>query len=165
MTDSLNMLMMHFNFSSGFPVDGSMMEVSYDYSLVIISYLISCIAGYIGLSLSQVVKKKQVLEENVKVLLFLGSLSMGAGIWAMHFIAMLAYSIEVEISYDVFLTAVSVIPAIFASWVSLKAMLREGLSLPCYIKQGVIIGLGIGVMHYIGMEAMIQEATPYYHTG
>lgn len=165
MTDSLNMLMMHFNFSSGFPVDGSMMEVSYDYSLVIISYLISCIAGYIGLSLSQVVKKKQVLEENVKVLLFLGSLSMGAGIWAMHFIAMLAYSIEVEISYDVFLTAVSVIPAIFASWVSLKAMLREGLSLPCYIKQGVIIGLGIGVMHYIGMGAMIQEATPYYHTG
>jgi NO-binding membrane sensor protein with MHYT domain/signal transduction histidine kinase len=165
MMDSLGMLFGHFNFVSGFPDKSMMLPVSYDYGLVILSYLIACIAGYTGLSLSLVIREKYVLQENSTTLLLLGSLSMGAGIWAMHFIAMLAYNIDVQISYDPIITVISIIPAFYASWATLKSMTKDSLSLPCFVRQGITIGAGIGLMHYIGMGAMIQDATPSYHFG
>lgn len=165
MNDSLHHLIMHFNFISRFPDDSQIMQVSYDYSLVVISYFIAAITGYTGLSIAKCIQERKSLKVHSKNLLILGSFSMGLGIWAMHFIAMLAYSINVEIYYDLTITAFSVLPAILASWVMLTAMSRKKPTFFSLILQGLIIGVGIGLMHYIGMGAMIHQAIPAYHIG
>lgn len=165
MLDSFNNLLLHFNFVAAFPSNGGAMTVSYDYWLVTISYLIAAIAGYTGLSLSHLVRERKSLNEHSTGLLVLGSVAMGLGIWAMHFIAMLAYSIGIDISYDPLITGVSVIPAVLASLVALRAMARHQLTWFRLSGYGLVIGLGIGSMHYIGMGAMVQDATPAYHSG
>jgi len=165
MPDSINQLLFHFNFVADFPPFGTALAVSYDYGLVALSYLIAAIAGYTGLSLSHLVRERKSLNEHSTGLLILGSVAMGLGIWAMHFIAMLAYSIGVDISYNPLITGISVIPAIIASLVALRAMAKQTLTFFRLASYGLIIGLGIGLMHYIGMAAMVQDATPAYHTG
>ena len=140
------------------------METHYDYILVVVSYVIAVIAGYTGLNLSHLVKERRELSKHNTGLLTLGSITMGLGIWAMHFIAMLAYTIEVPIYYNLSITLISVIPAIAASFLTLRAMAMHVLTTQRLIGYGLLIGLGIGTMHYIGMAAMIHEAISYYHT-
>ncbi|MEH2057175.1 MAG: MHYT domain-containing protein [Nostoc sp.] len=49
-----------------------------------------------------------------------GAIAMGIGIWAMHFIAMLAFSLPIPINYDWLIVLISVLPAIFASGLALS---------------------------------------------
>ncbi len=165
MTAFINLLLLHLNFAEHFPPAGMALPVSYDYGLVALSYFIAAVAGYTGLNLSYLVRERARLQRHSTGLLAIGSIAMGLGIWAMHFLAMLAYSIGIPVSYDPLITAVSLLPAILASLVAVRAMSSHELTLGRLLGQGLIIGLGIGLMHYLGMAAMIQDATPYYHTG
>ena len=77
----------------------------------------------------------------------------GCGIWATHFIAMLAYEPGVPVGYDVALTVLSLIAAV--------ALTIAGLAVACATKSpwsagagGVIVGAGVAVMHYTGMAAL-----------
>ncbi|MGH6788990.1 MAG: methyl-accepting chemotaxis protein [Pseudolabrys sp.] len=77
----------------------------------------------------------------------------GFGIWATHFIAMLAYTPGVAIGYDVGLTAVSLAAA--------ATVTSIGLAIPVYIRTswsaalgGAVVGAGIACMHYLGMWAV-----------
>jgi len=158
-------LLLHFTFVSEYPSPDRIMPVTYDYSLVVISYLVATFAGYTGLSLAQLVNEKHHSAQYAEGLVLLGSTVMGLGIWAMHFIAMLAYSIDVQIAYDPVITVISVLPAIIASLVSMRAMTHNALTPRRLIVYGMVIGLGIGAMHYIGMAAMIMEAAHAYHGG
>ncbi len=82
-----------------------------------------------------------------------GALCLGAGIWAMHFIGMLAFLPCTFGDYDPWITAASMLPGMLASWLALTLMARPRLSLPALLGGGVLMGLGIGSMHYIGMAA------------
>ena len=91
-----------------------------------------------------------------RVALGLGALALGVGIWVMHFIAMMAFMLPVPVSYDLVLTAVSILPACAASGIALRilAQRRRPTTLQ-YISSGLFVGIGIGLMHYVGMMAMI----------
>ncbi|MDP2829054.1 MAG: PAS domain S-box protein [Sulfuricellaceae bacterium] len=79
---------------------------------------------------------------------------MGIGIWAMHFVGMLAFSLPCSSSYDPTITFLSTIPGILASILALKIISRRELSHAQLATGGLLIGAGIGAMHYSGMAAM-----------
>jgi two-component system, sensor histidine kinase and response regulator len=88
-----------------------------------------------------------------------GAFSMGGGIWSMHFVGMLAFSLPCGERYDPLGTMLSMIPGILASGVALRLISgREAPSLSRLVGGAVLMGAGIGAMHYSGMAAMEPQA-------
>ncbi|MEV8452451.1 MHYT domain-containing protein [Streptomyces sp. NPDC052095] len=87
--------------------------------------------------------------------LALGSTSIGVGIWTMHFIAMLGFSVaESPITYDGTLTAASLVVAVTVVGIGIFTVGYLGARRPALVTAGVLMGLGIAGMHYLGMAAM-----------
>ena len=85
------------------------------------------------------------------VWLAVSATTTGFGIWATHFIAMLAFSPGIPNAYNILLTGISLIAAILLTGTGLAvalAPIRMGTWLG-----GAIVGGGIAAMHYIGMAA------------
>jgi diguanylate cyclase (GGDEF)-like protein/PAS domain S-box-containing protein len=80
------------------------------------------------------------------------AIATGSGIWATHFVAMLAYRIGMPMGFEIFGTALSIVAAIVISGLGFAVSMRRRGGLPAL--GGAIVGGGIGVMHYIGMDAM-----------
>ena len=77
----------------------------------------------------------------------------GCGIWATHFIAMLAYQPVVSLAYHVALTALSLVAAVLVVSLGL-ALALSGEGAWRAPAGGGVIGMGIGIMHYLGMYAV-----------
>jgi len=134
---------------------------SHDFWLVILSYLVAAFAAYTALDLITRVRAAEARPERLFWLITAG-LSMGFGIWAMHFIAMLAVRIATPMRFDMPVTALSAGFAVIASAFALHLVadhprdrIRLGLA-------GVVLGSGIGLMHYTGMAALRMSAHIYY---
>lgn len=88
-----------------------------------------------------------------------GALSMGLGVWAMHFIGMVSFRIDTPVHlpmyYSPLITAISVLPAVFAAWVTLLVLGRNEHAWRAIIVGGVMMGSGIGAMHYTAMHATV----------
>jgi NO-binding membrane sensor protein with MHYT domain len=143
-------------------VDASMdldhaMPSEYDLKLVTLSIIVPSLAGYAALNITERIRagNKMISEYSW---LSIGALAMGSGAWAMHFIAMLALQFSISVNYDIKVTLVSIISVILASWVTLHVISRETCSGWQLITGGVLMGAGIGVMHYTGMTAMRMDA-------
>ena len=95
-----------------------------------------------------------------------GAISMGGGIWSMHFVGMLAFSLPCGIAYDLIGTVLSMIPGVLASGVALAAISKpDGAGLGRRSVSAVLMGAGIAAMHYSGMAAMWPEALLRYSPG
>ena len=90
---------------------------------------------------------------------------MGLGIWSMHYIGMLAYSLPVPVLYDWPTVLLSLLAAILASGVALFIASRNAMRPLRTAMGGVLMGTGIAAMHYIGMEAMRLPAMCHYSPG
>jgi diguanylate cyclase (GGDEF)-like protein/PAS domain S-box-containing protein len=88
----------------------------------------------------------------------------GTGIWATHFIAMLAYDGGMPVSYDPSLTVLSVVVAILSSWIAI-AIAFKGQSAFSFATGGLLMALGIAAMHFTGMQALEAPATLSYSRG
>jgi PAS domain S-box-containing protein len=89
---------------------------------------------------------------------------MGGGVWSMHFIAMLGFDPGAPVRYDLTLTVVSFLLAAAGS--SLAFLIAAGrTSRRRLILAGLIMGLGICAMHYVGMAALRTSATLTYAPG
>jgi len=133
---------------------------SYDMRLVFLSYVIATIASFTALDLAGRVTAAQGTTR--KLWLMGGAVAMGVGIWSMHFIAMLAFSLPVAVSYDTLVTLASLVAAIVTSGIALFIVSREAMGLVPLISGAVLMGAGIGTMHYTGMAAMRMEAAMWY---
>ncbi len=87
---------------------------------------------------------------------------MGIGIWSIHFTGMLAFDVEMPVAYDVPVTLLSMLVAVLASGVALFAVSRRTFNRRPLLLSGLLMGVGIVSMHYIGMEAMQMTATLSY---
>ena len=134
------------------------MEISYNYYLVALSYVIAAYASYGALSLSG----RLINSHSKKTWLLAGSASMGCGIWSMHFIGMLAYEMNMPMRYDLGLTVFSGIIALSASALAMYLIGWKKFTQKRVAIGGIIMGLGIASMHYVGMEAMIMPANISY---
>ena len=132
------------------------MTGAYNSSLVALSVLISVLASFTALDLGS---RVQAATGSSRVAwLSAAAAAMGAGIWSMHFVAMLAFALPIPVSYDLGLTAVSLFAAIGATAVGflLVGHMREKVWVT--LVAGVPMGLGVVAMHYTGMAAMRMAA-------
>jgi NO-binding membrane sensor protein with MHYT domain/serine phosphatase RsbU (regulator of sigma subunit) len=138
------------------------MVVKYDFLLVIFSIVIAIFASYTTLELTGRMTPKN--GENIRLgWLIGGSLTMGTGIWAMHFIAMLAYHLPVSIGYDFPIVILSWVAAVIASGIAFYSLHRGFTHWFSLLISGMLMGSGIGSMHYIGMAAMRVPAEMHYN--
>jgi signal transduction histidine kinase len=79
---------------------------------------------------------------------------MGVGIWAMHFVGMLALTLPIQIAYDVWITLASMAIAVAVSTFALRIASRVQVTRRTLIAAGIAMGIGICSMHYVGMAAI-----------
>ncbi|MEO5333687.1 MAG: response regulator [Magnetococcus sp. YQC-5] len=129
----------------------------YDESLVFLSLLAACLGAYAGLSVIDPLsrEKNPILR---KVWLVFGAIAFGTGVFAMHFIGMLAFKWPIPVQYNLGLTILSGIPAILAAGWMLHWIHRHPVDTTLPWVAGALGGGGMGIMHYTGMMAMRLDA-------
>lgn len=139
----------------------SALSGAYDPALVMLSVLIACLGSFATFELADRIR---VAERRSSKLMWLatGAAAMGASVWAMHFIGMLAFSLPLAVRYDLLITLLSMGPAVFAGGVMLYILGRPELKNRELVVGGVFIGSGIAAMHYSGMAAMLMDAVMRY---
>ncbi|WP_395405738.1 EAL domain-containing protein [Pseudoduganella sp. UC29_106] len=125
----------------------------YDPLLVSLSIAVAIFASYAALLVSQQLTIAQGPARR-RVWLAAGGLCLGLGIWAMHFVGMLAFTLPCASSYDAWLTFLSTIPGMLASALALQVISQGPPSKLRLWSAGTLLGAGIGAMHYTGMAAM-----------
>src|SRR5438874_2067544 len=134
------------------PSDPSLLSYgSYTPKLVVLSVLVAIFSSWMGL---QIAGQAAANRTQRWIVLATGSLALGAGVWAMHFIGMLAFDLCTEVDYDPTITILSNLPSIGAAFVALMLIARDRLRGWGLLAGGVVVGAGIGVMHYAGMAGM-----------
>lgn len=125
----------------------------YSIPLVALSYIIASFASYVALDITE--RMRNSGERSSKILwLVAGGIAMGMGIWTMHFIGMLAFIMPMPMNYDPYLTILSLILAILVSTFAFNLIKETQVKRGSLIAGGVILGLGIVLMHYTGMASM-----------
>ncbi|WP_267369988.1 MULTISPECIES: bifunctional diguanylate cyclase/phosphodiesterase [unclassified Pantoea] len=130
-----------------------MLVTSYDSFIVIVSILVAMLASFTALDMAG-----RVVHSTGKVALvwlFGGGFSMGIGIWAMHFIGMLSMNMDMVMSYNASLTALSAAIAVCASIFALWLVCHSDLPWPRLAGGALILGSGVVAMHYTGMAALM----------
>lgn len=120
----------------GSSADAHLIKGEYDPLLVILSLAVCWIASGQALrhaSFSRSATSRQLRYWSIVS----GSLALGIGIWAMHFIGMLAYSLHAAVQYDLTVTVLSIIPGIAASAVALALLTHNELNLRQLILGGL----------------------------
>jgi diguanylate cyclase (GGDEF)-like protein len=133
---------------------------TYNNWIVALSLLVAILASYTALDLAS----RITASAGAAAVAWLlgGAFAMGMGIWSMHFIGMLAFSLPIAMAYDVGTTLVSMLIAIVVSGFALLTVTRRSLSVRNLIAGGVLMGIGISSMHYTGMAAMeVQPGIRY----
>lgn len=134
---------------------------SYDPRIISLSIAIAVLAAYTALDLAGRVTAATSWAKTAW--LIGGAIVMGIGIWSMHFVAMLAFSLPILMTYDMVTVLLSILPAILASAGALFLASRPTMSFWQLILGGILMGIGIASMHYIGMSAMRMEADMIYN--
>jgi signal transduction histidine kinase/CheY-like chemotaxis protein len=132
-----------------------MLTGHYDTPLVLVSIFVAIVASYAALSLAG-----RVSESRGRAMLAWivgGAIAMGSGIWAMHFVGMLAFRLPIPIAFDLSLTVASLLLPIAASGLVLWQVSRAELGWKRLGVSAVLMGIGINAMHYTGMAAMRME--------
>jgi NO-binding membrane sensor protein with MHYT domain len=129
----------------------------------VLAYLMSCVGAFIGLRCTT---RAYAYSGGARVRwLALAALSIGVtGIWVMHFIGMLGYSVTgMTVRFNVAVTIASLLIAVA---VVFGGLLIVGLGRPTtrnLLIAGVITGIGVSAMHYLGMAAIEIQASMQYN--
>ncbi len=133
----------------------------YDFKLVALSLVIAIIASYTALELAG--RVSQTRGTSAWAWLIGGAVSMGIGIWSMHFVGMLAFHLPIPLAYDTWITMLSMVIAIVVSGLGLFVVSRPALTRQNVSAGATLMGIGISAMHYTGMHAMRMSPPIEYH--
>jgi diguanylate cyclase (GGDEF)-like protein len=128
------------------------MSSLYNHWLVGLSLVVAVLVSYTALRLASRVANSE--GRGSRIWLGIGAIAMGVGIWSMHFVGMLAFSLPIPLAYDVSTTLASLAVAIATSGFALAITSRQRLTLPRLAGSAVVMGAGISAMHYMGMAAI-----------
>ena len=132
---------------------------SYNSLLVAASLCVAILASYTALDMAGRIATAQ--GRAARWWLAGGASAMGVGIWSMHFIGMLAFSLPIPLGYDPVITLLSLLIAIASSVFALWLVCQENLPWTRLSLGAILMGLGIASMHYTGMAAM--QMIPLIH--
>ncbi|APA88145.1 EAL domain-containing protein [Paraburkholderia sprentiae WSM5005] len=135
----------------------------YNPLLVCLSLVVAFLASYTAVELSGGLNALASAKRR-PLWLVGGAVSMGVGIWSMHFIGMLAFSLPITVGYDFSVTAASLFLAIGVSLIALATASRGALSRGRLCVAGTIMGIGVAAMHFTGMHAMQMSPAIEYTT-
>ncbi|TWO64445.1 histidine kinase [Caenimonas sedimenti] len=130
-----------------------LMPASYAPSLVALSFVIAVVGAFVALTASA-----GIVRAGRRISVFnavtSGTALGGIGVWAMHFVGMLSLRVDMAVSYALPETLVSLIAAVGCSAMALLWVARGPDSLARMLGAGVLLGLGVSAMHYLGMAGM-----------
>lgn len=129
-----------------------MLVVGYDWVMVAASILVAILASFTGLRL--VSGLRNLAPADRKPQIAKAAIALGGGIWSMHFIGMLAVRLPVAIQYDALATLGSALVAILITGIGLGLLHFGERTERRIVYAGIAMGLGIVMMHYIGMSAI-----------
>jgi NO-binding membrane sensor protein with MHYT domain len=131
----------------------SVVSSSYQMPYVALSYAVSVVGGFVALSAAQRIRRADggiSVGNSVAAGLALG----GIGVWSMHFIGMVALKLDAASSYSMWETIVSLVAAIAGSAIALGFVAQAPQRLGRLAAAGFMLGMGVVVMHYLGMYGM-----------
>ena len=133
------------------------MPVTYDPAIVALSVVIAVQGGYVSLTLARRLAgfgHGPHDRGRRKALLAASALALGVGIWAMHFIGMLAVKLPIAVTYDLLWTLVSALVCILVVGLGVFVASFGRLTPKRLAGAGLLMGAGIAIMHYVGMSAL-----------
>ena len=128
------------------------MTGTYNYWLVLLSVAVAVFVSYTALSLSARVARAN--GPSTRIWAAGGAVAMGSGVWSMHFIGMLAFTLPIPLSYNVTITVASLMIAIAVSGFALAIASRSEMNFARLAVGAITMGIGISAMHYCGMAAI-----------
>ena len=134
------------------PAIGAVVDYQYDTTIVALSFLVSILGSYVALTLASA--KGKTVDLVFGPALALG----GCAIWAMHFIAMIAYKAALPISFSMPWTLASLAVAVVLTGTGFHVATRKTGSTSGLLLGGATIGIGAVAMHYMGMLGMQMSA-------
>lgn len=139
-----------------------MLPVTWDSVLICVSLIVVFIASFTALDTAGRVAVTR--GWSARFWLLVGGIAMGIGVWAMHFIGMLAMMLPMMMRYDTRLTILSLLVAILASVLAFGQTVG-GLHLTRQrlLRGTLILGAGVAIMHYLGMYALLIEPQPEWN--
>ncbi|MEU8504150.1 MHYT domain-containing protein [Streptomyces brevispora] len=144
-------------------MQGTIDGFSYGAVTPVAAFLMACLGAALGLRCTT---RSLRTERSFKAgWLALGATSIGSGIWTMHFIAMMGFSVEeAPIGYDKPVTFASLAVAIVMVGVGIFLVGYRGATPMALVTGGTITGLGVATMHYLGMAGMRLDGQFEYDT-
>ncbi|MGW1156634.1 MHYT domain-containing protein [Streptomyces sp. NPDC002513] len=137
----------------------------FSYGLVtpVVAYLMACLGGALGLRCTA--RSMLVAQSWRAGWLALGSTAIGSGIWTMHFIAMMGFTVRhTPIHYDRTITFASLVVGVVMVGVGVFIVGYRGATGVALFTGGTLTGLGIASMHYLGMAGMRLDGVLEYNT-
>jgi diguanylate cyclase (GGDEF)-like protein len=126
-------------------------------AFVAVSVAAAVLASYGALDLLQ--RAAEAVGWKRRGLIGAGGATMGVGIWTMHFIGMVAYEMDMAVSYNAVLVALSLLAAVIGAGVAFAVVSRPGSTARGLVFASAFMGLAIASMHYLGMASMDMAAT------
>lgn len=139
------------------------MTGTYNEVLVLFSLLVAILASYTALDMAGRVATTRGAA--ARWWLAGGAFAMGLGVWSMHFVGMLAFDLPIPLGYDITLTFCSMLAAVGSSAFALWLVSQAQLPFRRLLLGAVLMGIGIALMHYIGMAALQMQPGIDYHPG
>lgn len=134
-------------------MDGTVDGFRYGAVTPVAAYLMACLGGALGLRC--IVRSLLDTRSWKPGWLALGAASIGCGIWTMHFIAMIGFHVEeTRVRYDAATTVLSLVVAVAVVGIGVFIVGYRGTGRGTLAVAGVVTGLGVAAMHYLGMAAM-----------
>ncbi|MEU6572879.1 MHYT domain-containing protein [Streptomyces sp. NPDC046805] len=144
-------------------MQGTVDGFSYGVVTPLVAYLMACLGGALGLRCTT--RSMLVAHPWRPAWLALGSAAIGSGIWTMHFVAMMGFTVkETPLHYDEPMTYASLGLAIVLVGVGIFIVGYRGATGAALFTGGTITGLGVASMHYLGMAAVRLDGKFAYNT-
>lgn len=140
------------------PIPGQLLVHQYHLGLVVLSYFISCLGSFVALQCTRWMFRPDGSIDRQMTIASAVAFG-GVGVWAMHFVGMVAFQLDVLVSYSLLPTLGSLVAAIFIAGTGLVLAGGRGkFSTSGWLIGSVLTGLGVAAMHYLGMSAMRLQA-------
>jgi diguanylate cyclase (GGDEF)-like protein len=129
------------------------MAGSYNLLLICFSLFVATLASYTVLEIAERISSQETARYR-RMWLAGGALVFGVGIWATHFTGMLAFQLPINVGYNAFFTGISLLLCVGLSFYLLHRSTQRRLRWARMLGDGVALGGGMAVVHWLGLHSM-----------
>ena len=141
---------------------GELLAKTYDSTLVGLSVVVAIFAAYTAIILLYQMRTAYAAGNGTYYYWLGASVALGGGIFSMHFLGMLAFSLPVPTVYDLGMTLLSLLISMSVSAVALFQLRQRELNRMRVAVGAVLMGVGVSAMHYVGMASLLAPALLRY---